>query len=49
MWRPQGVALASIARAFSVRRQALSETGLVDVEDAVDFPANEFLSEPPDE
>jgi uncharacterized cysteine cluster protein YcgN (CxxCxxCC family) len=40
----------SVHRAgVSVRGQVMSETGLVDVEDAVDFPAYEFLSEPPDE
>jgi uncharacterized cysteine cluster protein YcgN (CxxCxxCC family) len=40
----------SVHRAgVSVRGQVMSETGLVDVEDAVDYPAYEFLSEPPDE
>jgi uncharacterized cysteine cluster protein YcgN (CxxCxxCC family) len=40
----------SVHRAgVSVRGQVMSETGLVDVEDAVDFPAYEFLHEPPDD
>jgi uncharacterized cysteine cluster protein YcgN (CxxCxxCC family) len=40
----------SVHRAgVSVRGQVMSETGLVDVEDAVDYPAYEFLCEPPDE